>query len=63
MEKLTFVMRSWVVEVFSRVVSCSVWGAVFGASAAVAGKPVEKPGFVVINGWVLPSRYFRNASV
>jgi hypothetical protein len=39
-----------------------VGGAVFGTSAAVAGKTVEKPRFVVINGWVLPSRYFRNAS-
>ncbi len=37
-----------------------VGGAVFGVSASVAGKPVEQPGFVVINGWVLPSRYFRN---
>ena len=37
-----------------------VGGAVFCAFAPVAGKPVEKPGFVVINGWVLPSRYFRN---
>lgn len=38
-----------------------VGGAVFGASSAVVGKSAEKPGFVVINGWVLPSRYFRNA--
>ena len=37
-----------------------VGGAVFGASAAVAGKPAEKNGFVMINGWVLPSRYLRN---
>jgi len=37
-----------------------VGSAAFGATAMFAGKPVEKPGFVVINGWVLPSRYFRN---
>ncbi|ATP44896.1 hypothetical protein SAMN02745962_03215 [Pseudomonas sp. LAIL14HWK12:I11] len=37
-----------------------VGGAVFGVAADVARKPVEKPGFVVINGWVLPSQYFRN---
>ncbi|EKT4483826.1 twin-arginine translocation signal domain-containing protein [Pseudomonas putida] len=43
-----------------RCVLLGVGGAVFGASASVAGKPVEQPGFVVINGWVLPSRYFRN---
>jgi hypothetical protein len=37
-----------------------VGGAVFGVAADVARKPVEKTGFVVINGWVLPSQYFRN---
>ena len=37
-----------------------VGGAVFGVSAGVARKPVEKTGYVVINGWVLPSQYFRN---
>jgi len=37
-----------------------VGGAVFGVSASVAGKPDAPPGFVVINGWVLPSRYFWN---
>ncbi len=43
--------------------SCVLLGvgsAVFGASTAVAGNPAEKTGYVVINGWVLPSRYFRN---
>lgn len=43
--------------------SCVLLGvgsAAFGAMAVFAGKPVEEPGFVVINGWVLPSRYFRN---
>jgi len=43
-----------------RCVLLGVGGAVFGASAAVADKPAGKNGFVVINGWVLPSRYFRN---
>lgn len=38
-----------------------VGGALFGFSAGVARKPAEKTGFVVINGWVLPSEYFRNA--
>ncbi|BBH45954.1 twin-arginine translocation signal domain-containing protein [Pseudomonas sp. KU43P] len=28
--------------------------------AADAQKPAEPNGFVVINGWVLPSQYFRN---
>jgi hypothetical protein len=37
-----------------------VGGAVFGGGADVARKPVENTGFVVINGWVLPSQYFRN---
>ncbi|MBK4994846.1 hypothetical protein IAE39_003020 [Pseudomonas sp. S37] len=37
-----------------------VGGAVFGASPAFAGKPAEKTGFVMINGWVVPSRYLRN---
>ena len=37
-----------------------VGGALFGATAAVASQPTDKAGFVVINGWVLPSRYFRN---
>ncbi len=37
-----------------------VGGAVFGAKAAVANQPAERSGFVVINGWVLPSRYFRD---
>ncbi|PYB73827.1 hypothetical protein DMX11_15540 [Pseudomonas sp. LB-090624] len=43
--------------------SCVLLGvgsAVCGVLPAVAGKPVERPAFVVINGWVLPSRYFRN---
>lgn len=37
-----------------------VGGVVFGATAAVASQPADRSGFVVINGWVLPSRYFRN---
>lgn len=37
-----------------------VGGAVFGGGADVARKPVKKTGYVVINGWVLPSQYFRN---
>lgn len=43
--------------------SCVLLGvgsAVFSAATAIAGKPAEKTGYVVINGWVLPSRYFRN---
>lgn len=43
--------------------SCVLLGAggvVFAATAPLASKPAEKSGFVVINGWVLPSRYFRN---
>lgn len=63
MEKLTFCNAQLGRRGFLQSCVLLSVGAVFGASAAVAGKPVEKPGFVVINGWVLPSRYFRNASV
>ena len=41
-----------------------VGGALFGVAPgiarAAADKSVEPKGFVVINGWVLPSQYFRN---
>ena len=37
-----------------------VGGAIFGFSGDVARKPAEKGGFVVVNGWVLPSKYLRN---
>ncbi|MBA6116878.1 twin-arginine translocation signal domain-containing protein [Pseudomonas putida] len=37
-----------------------VGGAVFGALPEVARKPAEPVGHVLINGWVLPSQYFRN---
>lgn len=37
-----------------------VGGVVFVATPAVARQPAGGPGFVVINGWVLPSRYFRD---
>jgi hypothetical protein len=36
-----------------------IGGPLFGFSAEVVRKPAEKTGFVVINGWVLPSEYFR----
>lgn len=63
MEKLTFCTAQLGRRGFLQsCVLLGVGGAVFGASAAVAGKTAEKPGFVIINGWVLPSRYLRNAS-
>lgn len=34
-------------------------GATFGFSASAASKPAARTEFVVINGWVLPSQYFR----
>ncbi|WP_236707547.1 hypothetical protein [Pseudomonas sp. Leaf58] len=37
-----------------------VGGVVFGGAAVVARQPAARSEFVVINGWVLPSRYFRN---
>jgi len=37
-----------------------VGGALFGATAARGGERVDSHGYVLINGWVLPSRYFRN---
>ncbi|PBJ92965.1 hypothetical protein CMV24_24430 [Pseudomonas plecoglossicida] len=37
-----------------------VGGVVFAATPAITSQPAGRPGFVVINGWVLPSRYFRN---
>ncbi|RCL27347.1 hypothetical protein C6A77_10230 [Pseudomonas sp. AFG_SD02_1510_Pfu_092] len=45
------------------VQSCVLLGvgrALFGAATGNASDRGERPGFVVINGWVLPSRYFRN---
>ena len=61
MEKLTFCTAQLGRRGFLQsCVLLGVGGAVFGASAAVAGKTAEKPGFVIINGWVLPSRYLRN---
>jgi hypothetical protein len=38
----------------------AVLGAVPGLARAAADKPAEPNGFVVINGWVLPSQYLRN---
>lgn len=35
--------------------------AVFGIGARVAREPAQKGGFVVINGWVLPSEYFKDS--
>lgn len=43
-----------------RCVLLGVGGAMFGASAAIAGTPAAETGFVMINGWVLPARYLRN---
>mgnify|MGYP000551107020 CR=1 FL=1 len=37
-----------------------VGGAVFGFQAQAAPKPVKSTEFVVVNGWVLPSKYLRN---
>ncbi|MBK5011243.1 hypothetical protein IAE33_003103 [Pseudomonas sp. S60] len=37
-----------------------VGGAVFGPRAVLAATPAGQAGFVVINGWVLPARYFRD---
>ncbi|MFJ4349127.1 twin-arginine translocation signal domain-containing protein [Pseudomonas sp. NPDC089401] len=34
--------------------------AAFGAGLQASRPPAEPGGFVVINGWVLPSQYFRN---
>jgi hypothetical protein len=34
--------------------------AVFGIVPGAGRKPAEKGGFVVINGWVLPSEYFKD---
>ncbi|KHL71272.1 hypothetical protein PpSQ1_27085, partial [Pseudomonas putida] len=34
--------------------------AVFGVGPGAARKSAEKGGFVVINGWVLPSEYFKD---
>jgi len=38
----------------------SAGAAVFGVGASVPRKPAAKGEFVVINGWVLPSEYFRD---
>ncbi|CAM4062065.1 hypothetical protein CCOS865_03476 [Pseudomonas reidholzensis] len=43
--------------------SCAVLGvggALFGVNASAASKPADPAGFVVINGWVLPARYFKD---
>ncbi|MEJ5056648.1 MULTISPECIES: hypothetical protein [unclassified Pseudomonas] len=37
----------------------SLVGLTVGFSKVGSRPPAEKPGFVVINGWVLPSQYFR----
>jgi hypothetical protein len=37
----------------------SLAGLTFGFSKVDARPSVEKSGFVVINGWVLPDQYFR----
>ncbi|TDF84117.1 hypothetical protein E1573_10275 [Pseudomonas sp. H9] len=46
-----------------RCVLLSVGGAVFGLSGEAARKPAapEPAGFVMINGWVLPTEHFRKA--
>ncbi|ANI18492.1 MULTISPECIES: hypothetical protein [Pseudomonas] len=36
-------------------------GAMAGLSRGAAGQAAAEPGFVVINGWVLPAAYFRTA--
>ncbi|MEN4826642.1 MULTISPECIES: hypothetical protein [unclassified Pseudomonas] len=38
----------------------SAGAAVFGVGASVPRKPAVKGEFVVINGWVLPSEYFKD---
>jgi len=38
----------------------ALFGVAPGIARAAADKSVEPKGFVVINGWVLPSQYFRN---
>ncbi|WP_322362988.1 twin-arginine translocation signal domain-containing protein [Pseudomonas sp. Teo4] len=63
MGKLTFCGPLWGRRGFLRgCVLLGVGGALFGVSSRVAHKPVVKPEteFVVINGWVLPSQYFRD---
>ncbi|AXM94944.1 hypothetical protein GCM10011247_14930 [Pseudomonas plecoglossicida] len=37
----------------------AVFGVLPGTARAAASEPAEPKGFVVINGWVLPSQYFR----
>ncbi|AVD83327.1 hypothetical protein C4Q28_14695 [Pseudomonas sp. SWI6] len=37
-----------------------IGGAVFGTVSRPTPKPQAKSEFVVINGWVLPSQYFRD---
>lgn len=61
MAKLTFCTKQVGRRGFLQsCVLLGVGGALFGATATVASQPADKAGFVVINGWVLPSRYFRN---
>lgn len=61
MGKLTFCTLALNRRGFLRhCVLLGVGGAVFGSSAIAAAKPAAKTGYVVINGWVLPSQYFRD---
>ncbi|WP_369991813.1 hypothetical protein [Pseudomonas xanthosomatis] len=62
MEKLQFCSGLSGRRLFLRnAVLLGAGACVFGAAPAVLAKPAAaKGGFVVINGWVLPSGYFRD---
>ncbi|WP_166359490.1 hypothetical protein [Pseudomonas akapageensis] len=45
---------------FQACVLLSVGGYVFGLPRVAARPSVDKPEFVLVNGWVLPAHYFRN---
>ncbi|WP_200625967.1 hypothetical protein [Pseudomonas sp. LAM2023] len=61
MDKLTFCAGQFGRRGF--IQSCvllGVGGAVFATATAIGSERGGKHGHVLINGWVLPSRYFRN---
>jgi len=61
MGKLQFLTRQLGRRGFLRnCVLLSAGAAVFGVGASVPRKPAVKGEFVVINGWVLPSEYFKD---
>lgn len=61
MGKLQFCTPLWGRRGFlGSCVLLGVGAAVFGVPTQAARRPVEKGGFVLISGWVLPSQVFKD---